>query len=582
MKQHPCSSINQNKMAKRTKKNAALRLEALEQRQLLAGVTGAGTEVGTDIHHPNGNVYDQVLLQGGAVAVTADAGQITRVSFLDMQGDIVQAEFFGKGTLTVAMADGYSTGVAPANYNQSGVTYVQGLASFTITGADATTNFSVFSVGEGTPNVNTSLFDATHKGGDHWANVQRITVVADTANPNGSTFGGIRAGNAIFSSDSGVTGITAADVQVQNVVRIGDVDAKGTATPALTFGTSSQFGSVEVAGGDLAQTNGKAINNSGSYGYQITTIANTDSSGAAIPAGTISSTTTFTDKNPLTSNSKTFELTSGIDAFAGTAGNDKFVGTTATALSALDDLNGDAGTDTLSLAATGAIAIPSSAKVSNIETAVVTSGADVSGDFSTWTGLTNLTVVSNAGTTAEIVTAGSADLTLSNTAVLAAGGTGGTITVNGGKTDTIVNTITNTGAVNTTATGGGITVAGTAATTSISVTQTAPVTADATHVGITDGGVTITGNGTSLATVSLKNYANSTIDSKGLSTLTVSGKGGTLGIANNTMTALNLTADSADVGNITDSAGKYATVNITSTGSGSSKTRTSRIPQPRL
>jgi hypothetical protein len=87
--------------------------------------------------------------------------------------------------------------------------------------------------------VNGSLFDSTHQGGDHTADVQRVTIVADTANPNGSTFGGIRAGNAIFSADSGVVGIAAATVQVQDVVTVGNIKASGSATPTLTFGTAS-------------------------------------------------------------------------------------------------------------------------------------------------------------------------------------------------------------------------------------------------------------------------------------------------------------------------------------------------------
>jgi len=440
MKQHPCSSINQNKMAKRTKKqNSALRLEALEQRQLLAGVTGAGTEVGTDIHHPNGNIYDQVLLTGGSVSVTADAGQITRVSFIDTTGDIVQAEFAGKGTLTVAMADGYATNVAPSNYVQSGVSYVQGLASFTITGADASTNFTVFSVGSSTA-TNQSLFDSTHTGGDHYANVQRITIVADTANPNGSTFGGIRAGNAIFSGDSGVTGITAADVQVQSLVRIGDIDAKGTATPALTFGTSSQFGSVDVSGGDLLQTNGKSINNSGSYGYQVNFVANTDSAGNAIAAGTVAPGTTFTDKNPLTGSSKTFNLTTSVDTIVGTAGDDTIngqLGAGAT-LTGLDSVDGGAGSDTINLSdVTGAQPLPGGLTLKNIETLNFgsTGAATVNTTASGITGVKTLNVTTSTG--ADVITVASdTAVTVFDSAgtVSLTGGTTQTVTTKGGLT----------------------------------------------------------------------------------------------------------------------------------------------------
>lgn len=43
-------------------------------------VTGFATEVGSNIVHPNGNVYDQVLLTGAAATVQADRNQVTRVS----------------------------------------------------------------------------------------------------------------------------------------------------------------------------------------------------------------------------------------------------------------------------------------------------------------------------------------------------------------------------------------------------------------------------------------------------------------------------------------------------------------------
>src|ERR1041385_7200871 len=112
---------NKAKFASKSRKSA-LRVEALEQRQLLAAVTGGGTEVGSNIVHPNGNVYDQVLMTGSSVTVTADAGQVTRVSFLDLQGDIVQAEFAGKGSLTISL-DQFSAAAPAANYNQPGVNY---------------------------------------------------------------------------------------------------------------------------------------------------------------------------------------------------------------------------------------------------------------------------------------------------------------------------------------------------------------------------------------------------------------------------------------------------------------------------
>ena len=44
---------------------------------------GNGSQVGSNIEHPNGNVIDQVLLTGPSVELIADPDQISRVSFIE-------------------------------------------------------------------------------------------------------------------------------------------------------------------------------------------------------------------------------------------------------------------------------------------------------------------------------------------------------------------------------------------------------------------------------------------------------------------------------------------------------------------
>ena len=79
-----------------TPRRPSLRLESLEQRQLLATIlAGSGSEVGSNIVHSNGNTYDQILLTGPSVTVSADPGQVVRISYLDLGGDIVQTKFSG-------------------------------------------------------------------------------------------------------------------------------------------------------------------------------------------------------------------------------------------------------------------------------------------------------------------------------------------------------------------------------------------------------------------------------------------------------------------------------------------------------
>ena len=256
-----------------------MQLEKLENRQLLATVTGGGEEVGSDISY-QGNTYDQVLMQGAAVSVEADPGQIVRVSWIDGNGDITQGEFSGDGTFTVSLDD-FVEPAEPENYNQPGVEYASGHASITIEGSNSSSNVSVFTVGPTTA-ANFGPLD-TGADLDGVADIARITIVADPSQPGGSTFGGIRTANTMYSDDTGVVGIAADGVQVQSVVLIGDIDASNSGIPTLLFGDSSQFGTVQIAGGDLAQSNGEAINDGG---FQtISFIDGMTSDGVLQPAG---------------------------------------------------------------------------------------------------------------------------------------------------------------------------------------------------------------------------------------------------------------------------------------------------------
>ena len=44
---------------------------------------GSGEIAGENVHHPNGNIFDQIMLTEGSITVKAKEGQITRVSFMD-------------------------------------------------------------------------------------------------------------------------------------------------------------------------------------------------------------------------------------------------------------------------------------------------------------------------------------------------------------------------------------------------------------------------------------------------------------------------------------------------------------------
>ena len=240
-----------------------------------AKVVGGGVVVpgGEDIRHPNGNIYDQVLLTGTSATVTADSSQVTRISFIDLNDDIVQVEFSGAGTLTLTLENA-SGPAAPVKYNQPSVTYMKGHASLVITGADETSFLTVFSVGTLTA-VNQTLFP----DGTTYDGIADIGLVS-IASTNGR-FGGIRTSNAGFFRASGLTGINAPGVAVDGPTFIGDITADADATGVMIFGSTTD---VRITGGDLLQLNGRAVRVDGITRVNFT--AGTKSSGATLPVQT--------------------------------------------------------------------------------------------------------------------------------------------------------------------------------------------------------------------------------------------------------------------------------------------------------
>ena len=120
-------------------------------------LNGSGLIAGENIQHPNGNIFDQVLLTGESIQLQAKPGQITRVSFMDENEDIVQVEFSGAGTFTVTLDPAtFLPSALPSRYNQE-VMYVTGKPSVVIEEADSSTFFSIFTVGKINA-VNQALF----------------------------------------------------------------------------------------------------------------------------------------------------------------------------------------------------------------------------------------------------------------------------------------------------------------------------------------------------------------------------------------------------------------------------------------
>jgi hypothetical protein len=234
-------------------------------------VVGTASVAGSDIVHPNGNVYDQLLMTGAAATFTADPGQVTRCSFIDLNDDIVQVEFSGAGSVSIILDN--ASGPAPAvKYNQPTVAYMKGHATITIAGADASSNVSVFSVGKANA-ANPALFP-TGMTYDAMADVAVVAVASATGQ-----FGGLHTANCSFWHTRGKTGIFAPGVQILRELYVGDIDARTTATPVIMIG-SAQL--TQVNGGNVAQTNGANVEVSGLT--KLYFVAGTKSDGFVQPA----------------------------------------------------------------------------------------------------------------------------------------------------------------------------------------------------------------------------------------------------------------------------------------------------------
>ncbi len=217
---------------------------------------GSGDIAGENIQHANGNVFDQILLTGESVQLQAKPGQITRVSFMDENEDIVQVEFSGNGTFTVTLDPAtFLPPAIPPRYNQS-VEYVTGKPSVVIDGADANTFFSIFTVGRINA-FNQALFPEGQVY-DAQADVTLVEVV------NSTGLGGVQLSNTVFSGSTGRVGVDARGVPIAVRLTVGDIDADGDAVPHLLFGEGSftvPAGNpgLRITGGDLLQTNSAAV-----------------------------------------------------------------------------------------------------------------------------------------------------------------------------------------------------------------------------------------------------------------------------------------------------------------------------------
>lgn len=303
-------------------------------------------------------------------------------------------------------------------------------------------------------------------------------------------------------------------------------------------------------------------------------------------------------------------LTTGVDAVTGGAGNDTFNGTTGTTtLSVLDSLDGGAGTDALNYIQTGTIAVTSATKVVNIESAGITSGADVTVDASAWTGLTSmsatsvggsdLTVVSTANVVAtdanlaaatinvdgaanvnidaSKVTTGAIDVGTNTpvtgivniTSGLIAGAGASAITVVGGTSVTVAQSLK----AGTTNTMGAVDVTNDGTLTTVSSVATKGTGATVTYNTVTVNGLGSADDADTITNITASGYTTfTTANTNSLSKLSLGTGSGNITIDNGDAgaetTTLDLTVNGLTGGTLDDD-DVYTTFNITSTGTAS-------------
>ena len=217
-------------------------------------LTGGNAKLVNEGTFFDGNTYNGFEIAGPTGTFSSIAGEITRISFLESEGDLMFAEFGSENTDTVLIItlDGFVAAV-PSPYNQGDLTYAQGHPSFEIRNSTALTFVSFFSLGNDILRVDVSLINENTFSGS----VNGIAEINSLTISDGATaIGGISAANANFVGSDGIIGIDAPDLQVGVFVFVGDLTPSGTVLPVLRINTNSMIGGILIAGGDLAEATG--------------------------------------------------------------------------------------------------------------------------------------------------------------------------------------------------------------------------------------------------------------------------------------------------------------------------------------
>lgn len=413
-----------------TYQQAGNQLKVYSGATLVATIPLQGDADGTQVVFSNGSVQATLVggvmtLGGATVTTTAAAVTPTTIDTTVTSGSstgapttptfsVAGAASVTEGntatfTVTLSSAQGTASTVAFALEGTGGAV----LGTDTGAATPGTTGTLTFAPGEVTKTITVPVtFDSTTETGEGLkvtlsspstgtalGTATASTTIADPTAPTFTLTSNVTPGSSTEEGNTVTYTITPSGVTDKaytfTLSTIGDtLSGVATAASATDFSPASQTITF-AAGTTKAQTVVQTIVNDGVTegleGYK-TSLLNSSYAAVSSVSGTIN--------DPITSNvGTTYTLTTSIDNVPGTNGNDIIIGDNTTA-TAVDQINGGSGTDTLKLY--GTVNKP---VISNVENIYLNAPA---GDFdiSTITGVTNLEVDSEAGNRDFTITTG--------------------------------------------------------------------------------------------------------------------------------------------------------------------------------
>jgi S-layer protein len=554
---------------------------------------------------------------GGATAVA----QVNTYAAITVTADVAQANQYTFNTTGSTSTDTYTYGGNAGSFTYNGSTAATSATAFAAA-INATAGSTVGTVGKTITDSSLSATTATTSSDLVFTSATSGLVVGMSAAGTGVTASSFI--TAISSDKKTITlnqnVSTAVTTATGNLTFGGGTAAvtvnaptSGTASPALSFGDATTYAGILVVGNtDGSEGNSVTVNYGGlTASYLVGATATASGTNLAAAINTLAgSAVAVNASGVVTVTSATAGTALPAISFTGAAGDNPSVTyTTANAgvangqqydMSGFTGLTNVVGTSeggiNLKLAATtdatlttsaGAVTLAGGKDITLTHSATaannitVSAGADVtvtankatSGTVTLTKPTGDVDVNYNATTFGNTV-----DTTLGAVTVSSAGATADVTTVSGAGAATLA-------ATNFTVTQGAVGVTGSTSTTTVNVAQDAAATAAAGAtvvaggiIGVVAGAVTIADKSAASATVantintvSLTNFGASTIDSAALTTLNLTGTGGTLGVTAGALTtpvvsslAMNISSSKA-IGNITLDA-DYTSLAINGTG----------------